>query len=48
MTISKCHNCILLVLVCHCWPTDNAPKLPAEQTSWPNWQTLVACTEADA
>ena len=21
---------------------------PAEQTSWPNWQTLWACTEADA
>ena len=21
---------------------------PAEQTSWPNWQTLLACTEADA
>ena len=21
---------------------------PAEQTSWPNWQTLMACTEADA
>ena len=20
---------------------------PAEQTSWPNWQTLLACTEAD-
>ena len=20
---------------------------PAEQTSWPNWQTLWACTEAD-
>ena len=20
---------------------------PAEQTSWPNWQTLMACTEAD-
>ena len=21
---------------------------PAEQTSWPNWQTLMACREADA
>ena len=21
---------------------------PAEQTFWPNWQTLRACTEADA
>ena len=21
---------------------------PAEQTSWPNWLTLLACTEADA
>ena len=21
---------------------------PAEQTYWPNWQTLWACTEADA
>ena len=21
---------------------------PAEQTSWPNWQTLRTCTEADA
>ena len=21
---------------------------PAEQTFWPNWQTLWACTEADA
>ena len=21
---------------------------PVEQTSWPNWQTLWACTEADA
>ena len=21
---------------------------PAEQTSWPNWQTLLACREADA
>ena len=20
---------------------------PAEQTSWPNWQPLLACTEAD-
>ena len=20
---------------------------PAEQTSWPNWQTLLACTEVD-
>ena len=20
---------------------------PAEQTSWPNWQTLLACREAD-
>ena len=21
---------------------------PAEQTSWPNWQTLLVCREADA
>ena len=32
----------------HRQPSDIFSKVfPAEQTSWPNWQTLLACTEAD-
>ena len=33
----------------HRQPSDIFSKVfPAEQTFWPNWQTLLACTEADA
>ena len=52
-TMSICHHragqrCFKLLALIGSPQLSFSKVFPAEQTSWPNWQTLLACTEADA